>query len=271
MQDTTDFASKVAKYGPWAVVTGASDGTGASYCRHLAAAGINLVMIARRTAPLDALAQELESAHGIETRTASVDLYQPGAGEAVLAAAAGLEVGLFVSNAGADTNFSQFLDAPLGAWRNLLMRNVVTVTEAVYGFAQPMRDRGRGGIILMSSGTALGGMPGEAVYSGTKAYDLNLGESLWAELKPLGIDVIAGVCPAMDTPSLQAGLASHGLTIPGLYHPDEVVRTLLARIDDGPLHVFGFGPDADKAPAVEADRRNRTIQMIEIIKMFHGG
>jgi len=270
MTQLTDFAPKAAKYGPWAVITGASDGTGAAYCRRLAAAGLNLVMIARRLDPLNALADELRAAHGIETRTASVDLYASDAGDAVLGAAAGLEVGLFVSNAGADTNFSQFLDAPLDAWRNLIRRNVLAVTETVYGFAGPMRDRGRGGIILMSSGTALGGMPGEAVYSGTKAYDLNLGESLWAELKPLGIDVIAGVCPAMDTPSLQAGLAPHGLTIPGLYDPDEVVRTLLGRIDDGPLHIFGFGPDAAQAPEKEAERRNRAIQMIEVIKMFHG-
>lgn len=267
----TAFTSKAGKYGPWAVVTGASDGTGAAYCRRLAAAGLNLVMIARRLDPLNALASELEEAHGIETRVASVDLYAAGAGDKVIAAADGLEVGLFVSNAGADTNFSQFLDAPLVAWRNLLNRNVITVTEAVYGFAGPMRARGKGGIILMSSGTALGGMPGEAIYSGTKAFDLNLGESLWAELGPLGIDVIAGVCPAMDTPTLSAGLAPHGLTIPGLYDPDDVVRTLLDRLGEEPLHIFGFGPDAARAPEQQKERHARVIQMIEIVKMFHGG
>jgi short-subunit dehydrogenase len=113
-------------------------------------------------------------------------------------------------------------------------------------------------------------MPGEAVYCGTKAFDLNLAEGLWAELGPLGIDVIAGVCPAMDTPSLQAGLAPHGLTIPGLYQPKEVVDTLLRRIDDGPLHIFGFGPEADQAPVVEDTRRNRVKVMTEVVKMFHG-
>src|SRR5271165_1105083 len=94
------------KYGPWAVITGASDGTGAAYARQLAALGLNLVLIARRPEPLAALAAELEAAHGVRTRTASIDLYQPGAGERVFAASEGLEVGLYVSNAGADPNGS---------------------------------------------------------------------------------------------------------------------------------------------------------------------
>src|SRR5208282_2066078 len=125
----------------------------------LAAKGLHLVLIARRPGPLAALADELERAHGISTRTASIDLYQAGAGERVLSTARGLEVGLFISNAGSDTNGSRFLDAPFEAWRELIQRNVLTLTETVYGLAGPMRERKRGGIILMSSGTALGGQP----------------------------------------------------------------------------------------------------------------
>src|SRR5271156_2012755 len=87
-----------AKYGPWAVISGASDGTGAAYARQLAHTGLNLVLIARRPGPLAELAAELEHAHRIATRTASIDLYETGAAEQVLEAANGLEVGLFVSN-----------------------------------------------------------------------------------------------------------------------------------------------------------------------------
>src|SRR5690606_2798814 len=259
-----------AKYGPWAVITGASDGTGAAYARQLAVLGLNLVLIARRPGPLAELASELQQAHGIETRTASVDLYADGAGERVLAAAADLEVGLFISNAGSDTNGSPFLDAPLDAWRQLIHRNVLTVVESVYGFAGPMRKRGHGGIILMSSGTALNGQPGTAVYSGTKAFDLNLAESLWAELGPCGIDVLAGVCPAMNTPMLQKTLAKHNLTVPGLFEPEDVVSTLLERLPDGPTHVFAFGPDAPNAAQIEKARRERVVAVAEISKMFFG-
>jgi len=259
-----------AKYGPWAVIAGASDGTGAAYARQLAPIGLNLVLIARRPGPLAELAAELEQAHRITTRTASVDLYETGAAERVLQAANGLDVGLFISNAGSDTNGSRFLDAPLNAWRQLIHRNVLTVTETVYGFAGPMRARGRGGIILMSSGTALGGQPGTAVYSGTKAFDLNLAEALWGELGPYGVDVLAGVCPAMNTPMLQKTLSKHNLKVPGLFEPEDVVRTLLARLPDGPTHVFAFGPDAPNASQIEKSRRDRVAVVRDMAKMFFG-
>ena len=268
MTDPLDARAYREKYGPWAVITGASDGTGAAYARQLAANGLNLLLIARRRELLEALAQEIEEAHGIATRTASVDLYQPGAGQQVASAARDLEVGLYVSNAGADANSARFLDAPLDAWRGLIQRNVFTVTELVYHFAATMRQRGRGGILLMSSGTALGGQPGVAVYCATKAFDLNLAEALWAELGPFGIDVLGAVCPAMDTPSLQSLLGANGLTLPGLYDPDEVVRTLLARLPDGPTHVFPFGPDAPRAGEIEQARRERVAAMVEASKMF---
>ena len=268
MSNPIDPVAYREKYGPWAVITGASDGTGAAYARQLAAMGLNLVLIARRLEPLQALALELEKAHGIETRTASIDLYQPGAGQQVASVAMGVDVGLYISNAGADANSSSFLDAPLDAWRGLISRNVFTVTELVYHFAATMRQRGRGGILLMSSGTALGGQPGVAVYCATKAYDLNLAEALWAELGPFGIDVLGAVCPAMDTPSLQSLLGANGLIVPGLFDPVEVVSTLLARLPDGPTHIFPFGPDAPRAAEIEKARRERVAVMVEASKMF---
>lgn len=258
------------KYGPWAVITGASDGTGAAYARELAAIGINLVLIARRPEPLAALAQELESAHTIQTRTVSIDLYQPDAAARVVAAADGLEVGLFVSNAGADPNGSRFLDAPLSAWRDLIQRNVSVVMEATYTFAKAMVARRRGGIILMSSGTALGGQAGTAIYCGTKAFDLNMGESLWIELQPFDVDVLAVVSPAMDTPSLQTLLSRNNLTVPGLYHPADVARKALEWLPDGPTIIFPFGPEAARIPEIESARRERARVMSEATKMFFG-
>jgi short-subunit dehydrogenase len=265
-----DAAVFRAKYGPWAVITGASDGTGAAYARQLAALGLNLVLIARRPEPLAALAAELEAAHAVRTRTASIDLYQPGAGERVFAASEGLEVGLYVSNAGADPNGSGFLGAPLEAWRNLVNRNVVAVVEATYAFAAPMVARGRGGVILMSSGAAMGGAPGVAVYSATKAFDLNFAESLWIELGSRGVDVLSVVAPAMNTPSLQTLLARRGLKVPGLSEAEEVARVALERLADGPTVIFPFGPDASNAAAIEKARRARAESMVEMAKLFFG-
>jgi short-subunit dehydrogenase len=259
-----------ARYGSWAVIAGASDGTGAEFARQLAARGLNILLIARRLAPLEELAAKLRSAFGIEARLASIDLFQAGAGLRVVEAAAGLDVGLFVSNAGGDANGSTFLKAPLRAWEDLIHRNVLALAQAVHGFAGPMVARGRGGFIIMSSGAALGGQPGTAIYSGTKAFDLNFAESIWSELRGHGVDVICGVCGAMDTPSLHALLDKRGLTVPGLLQPGDVVRELLERLPAGPLYVTPFGPQSDQAPIIEQARRDRMRQMEHVAKMFFG-
>lgn len=262
--------SYAEKYGPWAVITGASDGTGAAYARELAARGLNLVLIARRLPPLDALAEELVAAHDIKVRVASIDLYEADAPAQVIAAAEGLEVGTYISNAGADPYGSAFIDAPVSAWRNLVNRNVVAVMETTYAFAQSMVARGRGSIILMSSGTALGGQPGVAVYCATKGFDLNLGEALWAELGAHGIDVLTVVSPAMDTPSLQALIGPRGLSVPGLFDPAYVARTAIESLADGPTLIFPFGPEAEQAQSIQEARRARVILMEQATKMFTG-
>ncbi len=268
MPSNIDRATYMRQYGPWAVITGASDGTGAAFARQLAGLGLNLVLIGRRLDALSKLAKALEEAHAIQTRTRSIDLYQPDSGAKVLAIAADLEIGLFVSNAGADTNNSLFLDAPLCAWQDLVQRNVLAVMEATYGFAKGMRDRKRGGLIFMSSGAALGGAPRVAVYGGTKAFDLTFAEALWAELKSHGIDVIAGVCPPMNTPSFQRYQQEAGIQFPGALDPEDIARDLIARLPDGPTRIFGFGPDAGTASSQELARKERATFMIEMSKMF---
>ena len=268
MQSNLDRAKYLRQYGPWAVITGASDGTGAAFADQLAGLGLSLVLIARKLEALSQLAKSLEEAHGVQTRTASIDLYQPGSGAKVLAAAADLEVGLFVSNAGADTNNSLFLDAPLSAWQDLVRRNVLAVVEATYGFAKPMRDRKRGGLIFMSSGAGLGGAPRNAVYGGTKAFDLTFAEALWGELKSHGIDVIAGVCPPMNTPSLERFQKEAGIQIPGVLDPKDITADLIAGLPDGPTRIFGYGPEAATAPSLELARKERATSMIQLVKMF---
>src|ERR1044071_4798647 len=98
------------RYGPWAVVAGASVGIGAEFCRQIAAEGVNVVLVSRRVDTLESLAGELRAAHGVETRVAGVDLAAPGAEAGLFAATDGLEIGLFVYNAGADSLNTYFLD-----------------------------------------------------------------------------------------------------------------------------------------------------------------
>lgn len=259
-----------AAYGPWALITGASDGTGAAFARRLASLGLNIVLIARREGPLNALSQELKQQYGVETRTASIDLYQNGAGQRVIDAANGLDVGLFVSNAGSDPNGSAFLTAPLSVWQEMMQRNIAALVEPAHHFVNSMVERGRGGIIVMSSGAALGGQAGGVVYSATKAFGLNFAESLWAELSPKGVDVICAVCGAMNTPSLNKLLDERNLSVPGLLEPDDVIETLLERLGETPLHVFAFQGNDAHSQKVEDERRQRLALMEQMSKAFYG-
>ncbi|MDB6061984.1 MAG: short-chain dehydrogenase [Verrucomicrobiaceae bacterium] len=259
------------QYGPWAVIAGASEGTGAEYARKLAARGLNLFLIARRPEPLEALADSLHREFAIDVRTLSLDLSQPAAAFRILAATVELEVGLYVSNAGSDTASSLFLDAPIADWLALIQRNVTTTVEACYGFAKPMRERGRGGMILMSSGTALGGGKRLAVYSASKAFDMNFAESLWAELGEFGVNVLSVVAPGMSTPQIQRMLERKGLQTQGLFDPAQVVETALNRLEDGPTVLFPFGPEADTAAALSVARRERILEVTRLsAAMFFG-
>ena len=258
-----------AKYGPWAVIAGASEGTGAEYARQLAALGIHCLLVARRKEPLQQLAQELTDTHRVQTRVLSIDLSTPDAAQRMKSAAADIEVGLYVSNAGADPVGQYFLDVPLEQSHRLINMNVYTVVNAVHAFAPPMKARGRGGILLMSSGAALGGQPRVAVYSGTKAFEVNFGESLWIELRKFGVDVLSVAAPAMDTPVLRAALAARNLKPEGVYDPKDVVRTALQHLPVGPTYVFPLGPH-ETADALNEARRSRLLAVTEITEAFFG-
>jgi uncharacterized protein len=258
-----------AKYGPWAVIAGASEGTGAEYARQLAAVGIHCLLVARRTEPLETIARELTGRHKVEARVLSVDLSAPDAAQRMKEASAGLDVGLYVSNAGADSTGLHFLDVPLERSHRLINMNVRTVIDAVYAFAPAMKSRGRGGIVLMSSGAALGGQPRLAMYSGTKAFELNFGESLWIELRKFGVDVLTVAAPAMDTPVLREALAARNLKPQGVYDPKDVVKIALQYLPAGPSYVFPLGPHQN-ADALNEERRSRLLAVAEITKAFFG-
>jgi hypothetical protein len=140
------------RYGPWAVVMGASEGTGREFARQIAAQGVPSILIARREGPLEALAREIREANGIECITAAIDLAAPEALGRIVEAVGDREIGLFVSNAGSDPNGSFFLDRELSAWTELVQRNVMTMMQCSHHFAGPMRARGRGGLLLVNSG-----------------------------------------------------------------------------------------------------------------------
>jgi len=258
------------RYGPWAIVTGGSEGTGAEFARAVAAAGINLLLIARRPGPLEALAAELRTARGVEVRTLALDMNAPDAVARIIAASEGLEVGLYISNAGADSGGGPFLDNSLEQIHGLIARNVTAVADAVHQFGNAMRARGRGGIVLMSSGAGLGGQPGVAAYSGVKGFALNLAEALWSELRHVGVDVIGIAAPVMETPALRRLLGD--MAIPDIVDAGEVARDALARLQAGePCRVHAFGQGPEESDRQSDARRDRILWVEKISASLFGG
>ncbi|MFC0206123.1 SDR family NAD(P)-dependent oxidoreductase [Novosphingobium soli] len=249
------------RYGPWALVAGASEGTGASFARQLAAQGLNLLLVARREAPLTALAQDLHAAHGIACTTATIDLAQDDAAQQLLTLAQGREVGLLILNAGADPNGALFLDGALADWDTLAARNVMTTMRALHLFGAAMKARGRGGMMVVGSGACYGGLPGIGVYAASKAFDLVLCEALWAELAPYGVDVLSYVIGRTDTPAHRDLMAARGMPLPeGLADPDDVARLGLERLPFGPVCNWGEADDEAAMSATSAAQRRARVQ-----------
>ncbi|MGA9358783.1 MAG: SDR family NAD(P)-dependent oxidoreductase, partial [Mycobacterium sp.] len=114
------FASK---YGPWALVAGASDGLGAAFATGLAERGVNVVLLARRQEVLDRVAAEIESRTAAQTRTLAIDLARPDAAAAIAEATGDLEIGFLVYCAGADPNYQPFLSNSIAAAEAMVQRN----------------------------------------------------------------------------------------------------------------------------------------------------
>ncbi len=259
-----------AKYGPWAVIAGASEGTGECYARELAAMGINLILVSRRLPALEALGEKLNAVHGIEYRAVAQDLTEQDAGSRIVEAADGLDVGLYISNAGAD-GFASFFEDSTDAAHRLVRMNISTLIDAANGFGKTFLARGKGGIVVMASGAGLGGQPNLAMYSATKAFEINFAESLWAEYHERGIDVIAIAAPIMRTPMLLRTVPE-GFDISDVYDPADVTHNALAGLLAGePVQIVPDGPGQEKQPQVMADRKDRLIGFVEFNKTFTGG
>lgn len=263
-----DQAAFAEKYGPWAIIAGASEGTGASYAEQLAAMGINLVLVSRRQEALDALGQRLVAAHGIEYRALTADLTDEGAGARLVEATADLDIGLYISNAGTDGAGHSFFGEPVERSLRLLTMNAANVLEAVHGFGNRFVKRGKGGIVVMSSGAGLGGQPWLVMYSATKAFELNFVESLWAELDGSNVDIIAMAAPIMDTPALRRATEGLGMDYSSAYDPAEVCTLALASLGKEPLVIVPDGPDEHKIPQIQADRKTRLVALAEWGKAY---
>lgn len=182
--------SFVQKYGPWAVVTGASSGIGAGFARHLASMKLNVVLVARREDRLKNLASEIRDSYNVQTQYIVSDLSTRSGIEAVRTKTENLNVGLLVNNAGIEQHGS-FLALGEEASDKLISLNVTAVTSLAHIFGGRLVKAGRTGGIIFVSSIAKSGMPWLAAYSGSKAYVAMLALTLREEWKGTGIDVLS--------------------------------------------------------------------------------
>jgi short-subunit dehydrogenase len=228
-------ASFASKYGPWAVVAGASEGLGAAFAGALAARGVNLLLLARRGDALRDVAQRLRAANGIEVRAEVCDLARPDLPAALAALTADIEIGLGVYNAA----YAPAGDLALRPLDDLLQVADVNVKGPLIfarTLAPAMVARGRGGIVLMSSLAGLQGAPRIAAYAASKAFNIVLGESLWHELKPHGVDVVTCCAGAVRTPGYARSAKGDA---PGTLDADVVAEATLNALGHGPVVVPG--------------------------------
>jgi len=223
------------RYGPVALVTGASSGIGKAFAERLAAMGLHLVLVARRVERLEALAARLREERGIQVKVCQVDLAERTAVQQILDATKSLDVGLVVSNAGFGLKGDHSANDPK-AMTDMLMVNCNVPMLLAHGYIPRLRKRRGGAIVFTSSVEALIGCPYSTAYSASKALVNSLGEGLWAELAPDGIDVLT-ICPgATDTEA--AALQGIDLaTLKNVMAPEQVVELALENIANGPVYI----------------------------------
>jgi uncharacterized protein len=144
--------------------------------------------------------------------------------------------------------------------------------ESVHAFAARLAEAKRGGMILVSSDAAFGGVSRLAVYSATKAFGLNLGESLWRELRSQGVDVLSLVIGATDTPFVRKVLQEHSIPAEtlALSVPSEVVPAALEHLGNGPTLVYGFSDDVADTTQSATKRRERVLRNGDFVSLFFG-
>jgi uncharacterized protein len=226
------------KYGPWALIAGASEGLGAAFAMGAAQRGCNVVLVARSDSKLATVAGEIERTHGVRARTLAIDLGEPNAASRVVVGVEDLEIGFFVYNAAAEPR-GLLLDTPDEALMRNVHINCAVPTLITKALATKMVERGRGGIGLCSSGGALQGLRLFAAYGAAKAYELLLAEGLWDELRGSGVDVMGYVIGTTLTPTFRRERnvtpeVEAALRAAGAQSPEECA----ARFFD----VFGGGP-----------------------------
>ena len=222
-----------------ALITGASAGIGATFARHLAARGYQLLLVARRTDRLQELAAELTRKHGGERRyeVFTADLTDPAAPKAIVdyARTQGLDIDVLINNAGLSGK-TAFADTPWETLAGEIQLMVTAQTELAHLVIPGMKERRWGRIVNLSSLAAFAPPAASLLYTGIKSYVLNVSQALDMELKPYGIHVTA-LCPGFTYTEFHdvMGTRDKANRLPRILwqHPEAVVAEGWKAVQDG--------------------------------------
>src|SRR6266481_4161261 len=189
------------RFGPWALVTGASSGIGKEFARQIAASGIHVALVGRREPLLRTVGAECTQASGVQHRIIPLDLSEPDFLPVLADATRDLDVGLVVSNAGTG-NSGEFLKHDRQLLQATLRLNTMSHLDITHHFGAKLAERRRGGLILVGAMGAENGVPCMANDGAAKAYVHSLGEALHYEFKPLGVYVTVLAAGFTNTPVL---------------------------------------------------------------------
>ena len=227
------------RYGPTALIAGASEGLGAAWAQALAAHGFNLILIARRSEPLAEITRDLTQKFSVAVLPLAIDLAAEDAAAQIIAATVDQPIGLLVCNAAA-SQIGPFLAADTATHQRIAAVNMLTPLKLIKHFGGQMTARRAGGIVLMSSIAGLQGSGYLAAYAATKSFLRTLAESLWYEWRPYHVDVIACCAGAIATPNYLNTNPGHASPLePKPQKPEAVVAECLSRIGTTPSFVSG--------------------------------
>jgi short-subunit dehydrogenase len=234
------------KYGPWALIVGASEGLGAAFADNCAQRGLNVALAARRQPALEGVARDLEQRYPIKTRSIVADAGKPDFMDKIKQGVEGVEIGFMIFNAAAEPG-GPFLRITLEDHLNNIQVNCVAPTQLTYWLGGQMTARKRGGVVLVTSSGALQGIAHWASYGAAKSYELILGEGLWDEFRDHGVTATSYVVGSTATPTFQRIQKKLNLPFAGDFDPKdfapgtplprtpaEVAANLFPQLEDGP-------------------------------------
>lgn len=224
------------KYGPWALVAGASEGLGAAFAHDIAGRGIDVVLVARRHGKMEEVAASIRERTGRQVRCQATDLASPHVDDVLAEALIDVEIGLYVHNAAAHP-IGPFLETTPEQLRLISAVNCTAPMLLSRHFGAGMVERGRGGIVIMGSLSGMQGCGLIAPYAASKSFDRVLAEGLWYELKGQGVDVIGCHAGGIRTPNYLDSNPRNEPMPP--MEPEDVAREALDALGSGPNVIPG--------------------------------